>query len=147
MFLVTGSPSQGFVDAVKAALVADTTLAALVTGVYGHIAEGASIAMPYVVLGRRGRNGDAGAMQVAGSAMSLQIDVFSDHEGASETHAICGHVSRVLERRNLSVSGFSLIAGSLTLDFEDVFDEPDEDTPTRRIYHGVQRWVCEIHES
>ena len=143
-FLVTGSPSQPFVDAIKAALEADTTLMAAIVGVFGHLRDAPRTTYPYLVLGRRGRT-DAGAMQLAGNGVSLQLDGFSDHQGASEMHAMLGHVSRVLERRTLAVSGFDMVRGSLTCEFEDVFDEPDSDTPTKRLYHGVQRWTAEIH--
>lgn len=144
--LVTGSPVQAVVDGVKAALTADTTLMARVTGVYGHLPSGRT-AYPYVVLGRRSRQNDSGAMQTVGGHVSVQIDVWSAHLGASETHSILSDIARVLERRAIAVSGYSLVGGSLTCELEDVFDEPDEDSPERRLYHGVQRWTCEVHEA
>ncbi len=145
-FLVTGSPSQPFVDALKSALESDTALMAVIEGVFGHLREADRTLYPYLVLGRRGRT-DAGAMQLAGNVVSVQLDGWSSHSGALEMHGILGHVSRVLERRTLTVSGFDMVRGSLTCEFEDVFDEPDPDTPTKRLYHGVQRWTAEIHES
>lgn len=146
MFVVTGSPVQPFVDAFKAALEADTALMAAIEGVYGHLRETQRTAYPYLVLGRRNRT-DAGAMQLAGSRVSMQLDGWSDHQGASEMHAILGHVSRVMERRTLRLSGFEMVQGSLTCEYEDVFDEPDNDTPTKTLYHGLQRWTCELNES
>jgi hypothetical protein len=147
MFTATGSPTQAFVDAVRLALVADTTLTALVTGIYGHLSEAARTAYPYVVLGRRSRLNDAGALQIAGGHVTLQIDVWSAHKGASEAHAILSRMVRLLERRDLAINGFELVRGSVTCEFEEVFDEPDADTPDARLYHGVQRWTAEIHES
>jgi hypothetical protein len=146
-FMVSGTPTQAFVDAVKAALEADTALDALITGVFGHLKETQRTAYPYIVLGRRGRSNDAGAMQLAGSRMSLQIDGWSAHQGASQMHAILSSVYAVLERQTLAVSGYEMVRGSLTCEFEDVFDEPDPDIPTRALYHGVQRWTCDIYET
>jgi hypothetical protein len=147
MFAATGSPTQALVDAIRITLTADAPLAALVTGIYGHVSEAARTAYPYVVLGRRSRLNDSGAQQVAGGHVSLQIDVWSDHKGPSEVHSIQGRIARLLERANLPVSGFALIQGSLTCEFEDVFDEPDVDKPDARLYHGVQRWTAELHEA
>lgn len=147
MFTVTGSPTQAVVDAIRSALVASVPLMAQVTGVFGHLSEAARTAYPYIVLGYRSRNNDAGAMQVAGSRVTVQIDVWSAHRGASEAHSILSGIARVLERRDLAVAGFALVRGSLTCELEDVFDEPDEDKPDERLYHGVQRWAVEIHEA
>jgi len=77
----------------------------------------------------------------------VQLDCWSDHMGASEAHAILSAVTRVLERRTLAVSPYTMVVGSLTCEMEDVFDEPDEDKPDARLYHGVQRWVAEIHDA
>lgn len=145
-FAVSGSMLLPFVDAFQARLRADTPLMAVITGVYGHLKESERTAYPYLVMGRRGKN-DAGAMTLAGGIVSLQLDGWSNHQGASEMLVILGHVSRVMERQSFAVSGFDMVRGSLTCEFEDVFDEPDPDTPTRALYHGVQRWVCEIHET
>jgi hypothetical protein len=147
MFTVSGSPVQAMVDAVKAALEADASLMAIVTVVTGHVSETERATYPYLVLGRRNRNGDVGAMTIAGSQVSLQLDWWSNHRGPSEAQAIGSHVSRILERRALPVAGFALVRGSLTCDFEEVFDEPDEDMPGQKLYHGVQRWTAEIHEA
>lgn len=153
--IVTGSPTQAFVDAIRSILVADTqakqgseALMALVTGVYGHLPEAARTAYPYVVLGQRSRDGDTGAMQTAGSNVRLQLDVWSDAKGPYTTHRILSRIAHLLERRSrLTVSGFMYLVGSLTCEFEDCSDEPDEDNPDVRLYHGIQRWTAEIHEN
>lgn len=147
MFTATGSPTQAVIDAMKDALDADAPLDALITGVYGHLSEVARTSYPYVVLGRRHRRNDGGAMQVAGGQVTVDLDIWSDHKGPSKAHAICSRIVEILERRDLALEGFTLIKGSLTCEFEDVFDEPDEDKPGSRLYHGVQRWICETHES
>jgi hypothetical protein len=146
MFTVTGSPVQAFVDALKAALEADTAFMAVVTRVTGHVSETTGLTLPYVVIGRRSRS-DAGAMQLGGNRLTVQLDWWSGHKGPSVAQSIGGHVSRILERRTLRLSGFSMVVGSLTCEFEEVFDEPDEDMPGEKLYHGTQRWACEVHES
>lgn len=144
---VTGDPQQAFVDAVGAVLKADAALQGLVQGVFGHLSEAKRTAYPYLVLGRRHHTGDAGAMQKEGGHVSLQLDGWSDHKGPSEMHAIHSRVYVLLERQALAIAGFTLITGSVHREFAEVFDEPDVNNPTDRLYHGVQLWTCEIHES
>lgn len=144
---VLGSPLTALVDAVKPVLDADTTLSGLVTGVYGHVPEAARTAYPYVVLGRRVRDNTGGAMQVAGGRVTLQIDVWDDQKGPARLQSVLSAIARLLERRrNFVVSGYAVMDGSLTCEYEDVFDEPDEDKPGAKVYHGVQRWAVDIHE-
>lgn len=147
---VSGSPTTAFVDAIRALLLADATLTGLLsstTAVFGHLSEAERTDYPYVVLGRRSRTNDAGAMQTAGSMQALQIDVWSDHKGPAEAQGICSRIAVLLERSpTLTMTGFDYVQGSLTCELEDVFDEPDEDSPDRRLYHGVQRWMAEIHD-
>jgi len=145
MFAVATDPLIGFVDAVRAALTADTTLSALVTGVYGHVSEAARVAYPYLVLGRRSDAGDAGAMGVSGHRVTLQIDGWSDAKGPYAIEAIGARVFAVLERRPIQVGGFEVVSGSLHREMSEVFDEPDEDKPGARLYRLVQMWSCEIH--
>lgn len=151
MFLVTGSPVKPFVDAVLARLTADAELEALLGGpdkITGHISHDERLAEPYVVLGRRGRFGDAGAMQLPGDMVSLQIDVFSAHKGPSEAAVIQSRIAVLLERETLRVRGFEMVKGSMTVELEEIFDETDEDLPdSGQIYHGVQRIVAEIHQA
>ena len=145
MFAILGSPVQTFIDAVKAALEADAELMALIEGVFGHVSEAARVDYPYLVLGHRHLDdGRARSMGVDGGQVSLMLDGWSDHKGASQMQAICSRVRQVLERTPLRVAPFTLMAGSLHCEFEDVFDEPDEDAPTKKLYHGVQRWVAEL---
>lgn len=152
-FIVTGSPTQAFVNGVRTVLQADATLGALVTAIVGHVSESQRTAYPYVVLGRRSRT-PAGPMHVAGSSVSVQIDVFHGRNDTATTntlgpgpvHTILSRISDLLERQAVTVSGFDLVEGSVTCDFEEVIDEPDADKPDSRIYHGVQRWIGEVHE-
>jgi len=142
---MSGSPVQAVVDGIKTVLAADTTLTATLTGIYGYVPGSARTTFPYLVLGRRQRTNDSGAMQTVGGHVTVQIDVWSDHKGPSETHTILSRVAWLLERTAIAMAGFALVQGSLTCEFEDVFDEPDGDSPERVLVHGVQRWVCEVH--
>ena len=147
MFTVTAEPTQAFVDAISARLRADTTLMALVTDVLAHLSEAQRTAYPYLVLGRRHLTRDAGAMGLAGGIVELQIDGWSDYKGPLEMQQMLSRVSVLLERQPLVVTGFDLLRGSLTCTLSDVDDEPDEDKPGARLWHGVQHWTAEIHES
>jgi len=142
---MNGSPIQAVVDGIKTALDADATLGALVTGIYGYVPASTRATFPYLVLGRRSRANDSGAMQHQGGHVTVQFDVWSDHKGPSETHTILSRVAWLLERAAVTVSGYEFVQGSLTCEFEEVFDEPDADSPERVLMHGVQRWVCEVH--
>jgi hypothetical protein len=145
-FVVTGSPVQGVVDAMKTALTGDATLMAILTTVTGHVVEQARPTYPYLVLGRRGRGADAGAFGIAGTTVSVELDWWSNHRGPYEAQTIGGHLSRILQRAALAVPGFDVVAGSLTCEFEDIYEEPDDDMPNQKLYRGVQRWTAEIHE-
>lgn len=139
-----GSPVQAFVDAMRAALLADATLTAQLAttaAVYGYVPEASRAEFPYLVLGARTADRDAGAMQLPGSNVTVQLDGWSDHKGASEMEGILSRVAFLFERQTLRLSGgFEMIAGSLTCEFQQVFQEPDADMPEQVLYHGMQRW-------
>lgn len=147
MFTVTADPTVAFVDAIKARLEADATLAGLVTGIYGHVSEAARVAYPYLVLGRRTSRPEGGAMGISGTQVTLQIDGWSAAKGPAQIGAIGSRVYARLERHLLVVGGFVVVEGSLQRELQEIFDEPDEDKPTVRLYHLVQRWSAEIHEA
>lgn len=147
MFTATGEPTQAVVDGISARLRGDATLMALVTGVYGHLSEAARTAYPMVVFGRRTFSGDAGAMQLSGGTVSLQIDVWSNAKGPWEASRVLSRIFVLLERYPIVVACFAMVEGSLHCEMSEVFDEPDEDKPNARLYHGVQRWTAEIHEA
>jgi hypothetical protein len=147
MFTVTAEPTQVFADGVSARLKADAPLIAMLTGVFGHLSEAARVNYPYLVLGRRTMNRDAGAMGLPGANVFLQLDGWSAYKGPYEMARVLSRVSVLLERFPIVVPGFAPVNGSLTCELSEVFEEPDEDKPGNRLYHGVQRWACEIHES
>lgn len=144
-FPVVGDPVEPFVDGVRAILTADATLSALVSGVHDHVPESSRQPEPYIVLGRRTRQNTTGALQVAGNVVTLQVDAWSKAKGPHTVHTILSRVAVLLERQPVAVAGYELVAGSVTCEYGEVFDEPDEDQPGARLYHGVQRWVAEIH--
>jgi hypothetical protein len=153
VFTVTGEPQIAFVDAFKTRLAIDSELLAggtswrSITGVFGHLSEAARTAYPYVVLGRRSRQNNSGAMQIAGGKVTLQLDVWSDAKGPFEVSRLLSRIFALFERQPLRVSGYELVRGSVTCEFTEIFDEPDEDKPGAKLYHGVQRWTAEIHEA
>lgn len=147
-FLCTGSPVTAFADAFKSALDADATLDTLVTGVFGSLSEAGATAYPYVVLGRTTDDGAGGAMSISGGRVEMQIDVWSRYKGPYQTEQILSRIKALMERRpHFRVDGFAPLDGSLHCEMSEVFDEPDEDKPDARLWHGVQRWTCEIHEA
>lgn len=146
MFTVSADPTVAFVDAVKAKLSADSVLVAMVTGIYGHLSEAARTNYPYVVLARR-EGVPAGAMQLAGSEVTLFIDVWSDAKGPFTVTSICSRIYAVLERKPLMVSGFTLTDASVTRMAQTIFDEPDADDPDSLLYHGVQQWTAIVEET
>jgi hypothetical protein len=146
--IVSADPTVAFVDAFKAPLAADTVLSGALTGIFGHLSEAARTNYPYLVLGRRSNDGDAGAMGKAGHRIALQVDGWSDGKGPFEIEQIGSRVFALMERRTgFTVPGFTVIEQSLHREFAEIFDEPDEDSPDKKLYRTVQRWVCEIHES
>lgn len=155
-FAVTASPKQAFIDALKSKLEADTVLMGTVasgglgvTGIFGHVSETVRKAYPYVVFGYEHEDdeGAAGAMGLAGSRVEVTLDIYSAHKGKSEARAIGSRIYAICERQPLRVKGFALMVGSVHREFEDIDDEPDEDAPSKRLYHGVQRWGAVLDEA
>lgn len=146
MFTVSADPTIAFVDAVRAKLIGDAMLVGMVTGIYGHLSEAARTAYPYIVLGHR-RAEPSGAMQLAGSALTLHIDVWSDAKGPLTVQQICSRIYTLLERQTLAVTGFTMESHSMDRVNQNVFDEPDMDDPNNLLYHGQQEWTAVVEES
>jgi hypothetical protein len=142
-----GSPVTAFVDGIRAILLADATLTGMVTGIFGHMTGAQRTAYPYLFIGRRHRANDTGAMGVVGGHVRVQIDGWSAALGPSQIQLIFSRVAVLLERRPVTVTGFALVTGSMSLEFEDFFDEPDPSRPDGRLYRGVQQWIAEIHDA
>jgi Protein of unknown function (DUF3168) len=145
---VTGSPALPFADAIRAALLADATLQALVpSGILSALPRATRTTMPYQIIGRRGFDDQGGAMQLEGGHATVFIDTWSDHNGPSEVQQIQARNRVLLQRQPLAVSGFVLIAGSLTCAEELVFVDFDADMPERTLFHGVQEWRAWLEEA
>lgn len=149
-FVVTGSPTQAFIDAFRARCLADATLMALIEGVYGHLDETERTPYPYLVFGSEGFDGNgphAGALGLPGGTVDLELNGWSEHKGKSEMRTIFSRTRVLFERQTLIVAGFVMMGGSLTCEFESIDYEPDEDAPEKSLYRGIQRWTCVIDEA
>src|SRR4051812_10974107 len=104
MFSVSAEPVVAFVDAFRAPIAADAQLLAgavnarPLVGIYGHVSEAARVNYPYLVLGQRTVDGNAGAMQRAGQIITLQLDGWSNAKGPFEIQAIGSRVFALMER-------------------------------------------------
>jgi hypothetical protein len=146
--IVTGSPISAFADALRTLLRDDATLVALCPTIVDHLSGAQRTTYPYLVLGERQDANDGGAMQRPGGRVSIQLDVWSDAKGPYPAQQILSRVRALCERSaTFTVDGFTALERSLHCEFETIFDEPDEDSPDRRLYHGLQRWAVEIHET
>src|SRR5437870_252058 len=115
MLTVTGSPALPFADAIRAALLADAVLTALAPGgVLSALPRAARTAMPYQIVGRRAFDDQGGAMQLEGGQATVFIDTWSNRNGPGEAQQIQARNRVLLQRQPIAVSGFVLLAGSLT---------------------------------
>jgi hypothetical protein len=142
-----GSPITAFVDGIRAVLLADTTLVGMVTGIFNHLPAAQRTNYPYILISRRHRTNDTGAMGVVGGHTRVQIDGWSSFRGPTQMQQILSRIAVLLERQPIAVTGYVLVTGSMTLEFEDVFDEPDASLPDGRLYRGLQQWIAEIHDA
>ncbi len=147
MFVATGTAIEALVDAVKSALSNDVTLSGLVTGVYGYVPEGSRRTFPYLKIGDQAMYDDFGAMQVFGGRVTFPLDGWSEVHGPHEMRTILARVLVVLERADLTVANHVLVGGSLHCTEQDVIEEPDEDMPDRRLYHGHMEWEALVEEA
>lgn len=151
MSAATGTPSAPFATAIYQRLRDDATLGALAPGgVHASLPQASRTDRPYVVIGLREfrDNGGVGpgGMQREGGVATVTVDVFSDFHGPQETEDIQARIRQLLQRHDLSVSGFVLYRGSLMCEDERVFSDFDPDMPERSGYHGVQRWTGQLEE-
>lgn len=147
-YYVTGSPIGPFGDAVLAALLEDGNLADIVADrIVAATKARERTVLPYIVGARRGLLGDGGAMGVAGGQATIWLDYWSEKNGPDEVQRMMARGRAVLSRdRRLTVTGFTMIAGSLACEEELVIPDVDPDMPERSLYHGVQKWVADLEE-
>lgn len=148
MFLSTGNALEVVIDAVKLRLQGDSTLGALVSGIYGHVPGDARKAHPYLKLGAPALDQNAfGGMQRGGGQVTFTLDSWSDAKGPHAMRAVLARVLVLLERQDLTVDHHRLSGGSLHCTLSTVFDEPDPDMPEQVLYHGHQDWQADVEEA
>ena len=147
MFTVTGSPALAFADAIALALTSDATLMAMVTGVYAALPRAGRTLVPYIVLGKRESDDTGGAMQIAGGLSKIFLEVWSNLNGPAQVQQIQGRIRSLLLRRTLLVSGYTMLANSLTCPMESVALDPDPDMPENTLFHGEQEWTAWLEEA
>lgn len=114
--------------AITAALKADGTLTAMVTGVFDNVPQGTDY--PYVTIGEDNHN-EWDTNTTLGSDCTITIHTWSQHRGRQETKEIQGAIYDALHHAELTYPGYSFI---LT-DFVSSQSFVDADGMTR---HGVQ---------
>lgn len=145
---VTGTPSEAVADALIAELRADSQLAAAVASrIRATTPETKGWPTPYIVGGRREVTPRAGAMTTEGGRVAVFLDFWSEANGPHEVTLLQSHARRVLTRKDLTVFPYRLISGSLVCEEETVFQDFDPDAPSKRLYHGIQKWVADAEEA
>lgn len=112
-------------DAVTTRLSSDTTLMGMVTGIFDHVP--ANQAFPYVVLGEK-TEGDFDTFTRGGASATLILEIRSQAQGTTELLTIYNRIKEVLHHQPLSLAGYSVVSGRITL----VKTTLDPDGITRR---------------
>lgn len=92
--------------AVYAALSGDSTLSAMITGVYNDVPQGTDY--PYVVIGAAVAR-DISGVQTHKEQVQMTLSCYSRGRGAKETLDIANEVQRLLHRQSLTLdTGYTL---------------------------------------
>lgn len=92
--------------AIYAALNGDSTLSAMIEGVFNHVPQGT--AYPYLVISNIDAE-DISSVASHKERVRGQLNVYSEQHGAKEALDIAGEIHRILHQQNLSLaSGYSL---------------------------------------
>lgn len=146
-YTVTGSPLGPFADAVLTALLDDSNLTDIVADrIVASAKTLTRTVYPYIVGGRRDLYPGSVAMQLEGGQASLWLDFWSELNGPDEVQRMMARARASLSRRSLTVTGFSMMGGSLVCEEELVIPDFDPDMPQKSLYHGVQKWVADLEE-
>lgn len=117
-------------------LTGDSTLMSLVTNrIYDHVPQGA--AFPYLAIGDDTLT-DWSTFARLGQQATVTLHAWSREKGRKEVKAILSQVDTVLNRQELTLSGFTFVA--CVREFEETFLDADGIT-----YHGVQRYRVMAH--
>ncbi len=147
-YTCTGSPVGPFADAVLDALLADAALVAIVADrIVASLKVKAVTPLPYIVGGRRDLMPGSVAMQLEGGRGSVWLDFWSDENSPDEVQRMMSRTKAVLQRRSLTIPGYTMFAGSLECEEEQVIPDFDPDMPQRSLYHGVQHWAADLEEA
>lgn len=123
-------------------LTGDSTLMALVTGVYDDVPQaadsGASSAFPYVTIGEDIHQ-DWSTDTSLGDDATITVHTWSRYRGRKQTKQIQGAIYDALTRVNLSVTGYTMVA----IDYVDEQSFVDTDGLTR---HGVSTFRVLLDE-
>jgi len=98
--------------------------------VYDEVPENASF--PYVQIGRE-TSADYSTVDVTGSEVTINMDVWSQYKGSKEVKNLMDRIHTLLHDSSLSVTGHNLI--NMRLEFIDVLRDPDGITR-----HGIMRF-------
>lgn len=133
---------SGIQNAVFDALSGDSTLAALVSGIYDNVPQaddsGASAAFPYVVVGDDLIT-EWDTDTELGADATITIHVWSRYRGRKEVKDIQARIYEILHRANITITGYNLVG----VDWLQSQSFMDTDGQTR---HGVQTFRITIEE-
>ena len=115
----------------------DSTLGALITGVFDAVPDDTSL--PVVIIGPH-TTSDNGSKTLDGRDYVFNIDVYSDYRGMKEIKNIQKEIYRLLHESSLSVSGASFVDCRC----EFTTDILEDDGITR---HGVMRFRAFVTDS
>lgn len=101
-------------------LTGDSTLMALITGVYDHVPEGT--VHPYVVIGETTATAE-NAHDRIGKDQVVTLHVWSKQHGFSEALEIAARICTVLEHQSLTVSGYDHVLTAF--EFAQTLRDPD----------------------
>lgn len=120
--------------AMEEALTADATLMALLTGegVYARVGEGAP---PYVVLGSSTEQDGAMSFGREGNEGTELIHCWGRQ--IAEAKAIYAEVHRILQNAALSLTGPTMLTGTVTY----LTDQPDTESPAWQVV-ARYRWLA-----
>lgn len=122
--------SLGIQSAIFTKLSGDSTLMALVTGVYDSLP--ANTPYPYAVIGEDTEVA-WNALTKIGREVTVTIHIFSQEAGMKQAKTIASRITSLIERQTLSASGITTVSSKLDLAL--FFTDPDGITR-----HGVVRF-------
>lgn len=127
---MTGYASWELQKALYDALTGDSSLMALITGIYDHVEQ--ETAFPYVTIGESSISA-FDTKDTDGMEHILTINTWSRKRGRKEIKQIHAEIYRILQNENIPISNQVIIL--MQFDFEEIYLDSDGLT-----YHGVLRF-------